>query len=69
VLTRPRTRSPATSELAHLFRALKAPATARTLPKLAERARAEDDEVRVVNTLSCAFEITAGADSSSAMRA
>jgi DNA replication protein DnaC len=31
-----------TSELAHLFRALKAPAAARALPKLAERARAED---------------------------
>ena len=29
------------SELAHLFRALKAPAAARALPKLAERARAE----------------------------
>src|SRR3954465_5211603 len=32
----------ATSELAHLFRALKAPAAARALPKLAERARAEE---------------------------
>jgi DNA replication protein DnaC len=32
----------AMSELAHLFRALKAPAAARALPKLAERARAED---------------------------
>jgi len=31
----------ATSELAHLFRVLKAPAAARALPKLAERARAE----------------------------
>jgi hypothetical protein len=31
-----------TSELAHLFRALKAPAAARALPKLAERARAEE---------------------------
>jgi DNA replication protein DnaC len=31
-----------TSELAHIFRALKAPAAARALPKLAERARAED---------------------------
>jgi DNA replication protein DnaC len=30
------------SELAHLFRELKAPAAARTLPKLAERARAEE---------------------------
>ena len=30
------------SELTHLFRALKAPAAARALPKLAERARAED---------------------------
>jgi DNA replication protein DnaC len=30
-----------TSELAHLFRALKAPAAARALPKLAERARSE----------------------------
>ncbi len=27
------------SELAHLFRALKAPAAARALPKLADRAR------------------------------
>src|SRR3954466_6376550 len=33
--------SRATSELAHLFRALKAPAAARALPKLADRARAE----------------------------
>ncbi len=32
----------ATSELAHLFRALKAPAAARALPKLSERARAEE---------------------------
>jgi DNA replication protein DnaC len=31
-----------TAELSHLFRALKAPAAARALPKLAERARAED---------------------------
>src|ERR687897_588475 len=31
-----------TSELAHLFRALKAPAAARALPRLAERARAEE---------------------------
>jgi DNA replication protein DnaC len=31
-----------TSELAHLFRALKAPAAARALPKLADRAREED---------------------------
>ncbi len=30
-----------TTELAHLFRALKAPAAARALPKLAHRARAE----------------------------
>ena len=30
-----------TSELAHLFRALKAPAMARALPKLAERGREE----------------------------
>jgi hypothetical protein len=29
------------SELAHLFRSLKAPAAARALPKLAERAREE----------------------------
>jgi DNA replication protein DnaC len=34
--------SGATSELAHLFRALKAPAAARALPKLADRARAEE---------------------------
>src|SRR5580704_14996295 len=33
--------SGATSELAHLFRALKAPAAARALPGLAERAREE----------------------------
>jgi DNA replication protein DnaC len=32
----------ATSELAHLFRALKAPAAASALPKLADRARAEE---------------------------
>ncbi len=32
----------ATAELGHLFRALKAPAAARALPKLAERARAEE---------------------------
>src|SRR5688500_2859499 len=32
----------ATSELAHLFRQLKAPAAARAPPKLADRARAED---------------------------
>jgi DNA replication protein DnaC len=31
-----------TSELAHLFRALKAPAAARALPKLAQRARSEE---------------------------
>jgi len=31
-----------TSELSHLFRALKAPAAARALPKLADRARAEE---------------------------
>jgi DNA replication protein DnaC len=31
-----------TSELAHLFRALKAPAAARALPKLADRAREEE---------------------------
>jgi len=31
----------AAAELAHLFRALKAPAAARALPKLAERAREE----------------------------
>jgi DNA replication protein DnaC len=34
--------SRATTELAHLFRVLKAPAAARALPKLADRARAED---------------------------
>ncbi len=32
----------ATAELTHLFRALKAPAAARALPKLTERARAEE---------------------------
>ena len=31
-----------TSELAHLFRSLKAPAAARAMPKLAERARSEE---------------------------
>jgi DNA replication protein DnaC len=31
-----------TSELAHLFRQLKAPAAAQALPKLADRARSED---------------------------
>jgi hypothetical protein len=30
------------SELTHLFRAMKAPAAARALPKLAERARQEE---------------------------
>ena len=30
------------TELAHLFRQLKAPAAARALPKLADRARAEE---------------------------
>jgi hypothetical protein len=30
------------AELIHLFRELKAPAAARALPKLAERARAEE---------------------------
>src|SRR3954452_23374626 len=34
--------SRATTELAHLFRQLKAPAAARALPKLADRARAEE---------------------------
>jgi DNA replication protein DnaC len=34
--------SGATSELAHLFRVLKAPAAARALPKLADRARSEE---------------------------
>jgi DNA replication protein DnaC len=34
--------SKSTTELAHLFRVLKAPAAARALPKLADRARAED---------------------------
>src|SRR5437764_1943785 len=34
--------SRSTSELTHLFRALKAPAAARALPKLAERAREEE---------------------------
>ena len=40
------------AELAHLFRALKAPAAARTLPKLADRARAEEwSYERFVQTL------------------
>jgi hypothetical protein len=30
-----------TSELSHIFRAMKAPAAARAMPKLAERAREE----------------------------
>jgi DNA replication protein DnaC len=34
--------SSATSELTHLFRVLKAPAAARALPKLADRARSEE---------------------------
>ena len=34
--------SNATTELAHLFRVLKAPAAARALPKLAERARSQE---------------------------
>ena len=37
----------AEKELAHLFRALKAPAAARALPKLAERARGEEWSYRV----------------------
>src|SRR5207248_9465651 len=41
-----------TSELAHLFRALKAPAAARALPKLADRAREEEwSYERFVQTL------------------
>ena len=40
------------AELAHLFRALKAPAAARSLPKLADRARAEEwSYERFVQTL------------------
>ena len=40
------------AELAHLFRALKAPAAARALPKLADRARAEEwSYERFVQTL------------------
>ena len=38
----------ATTELAHLFRQLKAPAAARALPKLADRARAEEWSYRAV---------------------
>ena len=38
----PADRMSTTAELAHLFRALKAPAAARALPKLADRARAEE---------------------------
>src|SRR3974390_3681090 len=41
-----------TSELTHLFRAMKAPAAARALPKLAERAREEEwSYERLVQTL------------------
>ena len=40
------------AELAHLFRELKAPAAARALPKLADRARAEEwSYERFVQTL------------------
>ena len=40
------------AELTHLFRALKAPAAARALPKLADRARAEEwSYERFVQTL------------------
>jgi hypothetical protein len=34
--------SNATSELSHLFRAMKSPAAAKALPKLADRARVEE---------------------------
>src|SRR5437588_11438829 len=39
---RPADRMTRGAELTHLFRAMKAPAAARALPKLAERARAEE---------------------------
>jgi len=38
----PRSSTVSPSELTHLFRALKAPAAARALPKLADRARVEE---------------------------
>jgi DNA replication protein DnaC len=48
-----------TSELAHLFRALKAPAAARALPKLAERARAEDWSYERFASVLLATEVSA----------
>src|SRR3954467_9539902 len=47
------------SELAHLFRALKAPAAARALPKLAERARAEEWSYEHFAQLLLATEVSA----------
>ena len=47
------------SELAHLFRALKAPAAARALPKLAERARAEDWSYERFASVLLATEVSA----------
>jgi DNA replication protein DnaC len=47
------------SELAHLFRALKAPAAARALPKLAERARAEDWSYERFASMLLATEVSA----------
>jgi DNA replication protein DnaC len=47
------------SELAHLFRALKAPAAARALPKLADRARAEQWSYERFAQLLLATEVSA----------
>jgi DNA replication protein DnaC len=47
------------SELAHLFRALKAPAAARALPRLAERARAEDWSYERFASVLLATEVSA----------
>jgi DNA replication protein DnaC len=46
-------------ELAHLFRALKAPAAARALPKLAERARAEEWSYERFASVLLATEVSA----------
>jgi DNA replication protein DnaC len=47
------------SELAHLFRALKAPAAARALPKLADRARQEEWSYEHFVQLLLATEVSA----------
>ena len=57
------------SELAHLFRALKAPAAASALPKLAERARAEDWSYERFASALLATEVSARATRTAARRA